>query len=508
MKKLLTLLGIVGVVTTTSTTVIACSTKVPEIQAVKEINEISGDLEKILQRRVKAQWTEKELQAEIDLEYSNQGITVEKSKQTTRTFELQKNSWIFIGNATRTNQHHYHGRVKLEHRWNKDTSTDIWEIKDVLTNLVYEKKNGTDVLKDYEYKAWTKEALDEAVHDLGGEYAGITVSITKEDDFKWRYTFTGDGDISQEHQYSNHVDVKHILGSETKYIDPTNNEEKQSTNGKIPEGVTEVTQIGWDGNRQVHKMPVTIEKVPNEQDSIHPYIISLSSMFFFRGNSAKVKFNQDLSNWNTSKIIDMSFMFEDVTTFEGKGLKSWDVSKVENMKYMFSGSPRFNQNLSEWKTTSLKNMQYMFHNATAFQGNGLESWDVSKVTNMYGTFRKAKAFNGNITNWDTSKVTDMGSMFYEAILFDKDIKTGDVKWNTSKVTDMGSMFYGAEKFNGDITNWDTSKVTDMGSMFEKAKAFNHDLSKWVVGLVTDFNRFALRANPEWKDNKKPTFNKN
>lgn len=48
----------------------------------------------------------------------------------------------------------------------------------------------------------------------------------------------------------------------------------------------------------------------------------------------------DLSGWNTSKVINMSRMFEKAgfysETFNIHGLEHWNTSNVTNMSYMFS----------------------------------------------------------------------------------------------------------------------------------------------------------------------------
>ena len=67
----------------------------------------------------------------------------------------------------------------------------------------------------------------------------------------------------------------------------------------------EVFQIGFYKNRegeiQVARMPETIEKVP---DKLPSEITSLREMF-----SGSSKFNQDISNWDTSKVTNMTSMF-------------------------------------------------------------------------------------------------------------------------------------------------------------------------------------------------------
>jgi surface protein len=41
-------------------------------------------------------------------------------------------------------------------------------------------------------------------------------------------------------------------------------------------------------------------------------------------------FNQDISNWDTSRVTDMTYMFRDTKSFN-QDISKWDVSNVTNM---------------------------------------------------------------------------------------------------------------------------------------------------------------------------------
>ena len=212
----------------------------------------------------------------------------------------------------------------------------------------------------------------------------------------------------------------------------------------------------------------------------------------------------DLSNLNTSQVINMNSMFRNAVTnggdFEVYGLSNWDTSKVTNMNSMFLrlgiNSYGWNiGNISKWDTSKVTDMSEMFAYTCPYISSynlDLSSWDTSSVTNMVGMFSGAgynsKSWSvGDLSSWDTSKVTDMLSMFNDAGHNSKSWSVGDLSsWNTSKVTSMGSMFNGAGKnattFNLNLSNWDTSSVMNMRSMFysagQNATTFNLNLSNW------------------------------
>ena len=64
--------------------------------------------------------------------------------------------------------------------------------------------------------------------------------------------------------------------------------------------------------------------------------LDTSNVVNMRAMFAGTKFNQDISNWNTSKVTDMSHMFSGATVFN-QPLNTWDVSNVTDMSYMFAG---------------------------------------------------------------------------------------------------------------------------------------------------------------------------
>ena len=58
-------------------------------------------------------------------------------------------------------------------------------------------------------------------------------------------------------------------------------------------------------------------------------------------------FNQDISSWDVSSVIDMELMFHFTYVFN-QDIGSWDVSSVRSMSQMFGSAFEFNQDLSGW----------------------------------------------------------------------------------------------------------------------------------------------------------------
>lgn len=220
-------------------------------------------------------------------------------------------------------------------------------------------------------------------------------------------------------------------------------------------------------------------------------VTSMSRMFYSCSS-----FNQNISSWDVSNVIDMSYLFAytpfdqnlaswnvgNVTNMKGLfrntygvnyQIEDWDVSNVVNMGEMFKSAYYFNQDISEWKVGNVTNMKDMFQDAHSFNQN-LNNWNTEDVINMNRMFANAITFNSPLNNWDVSNVTDMAGMFINCIDFNQNLSS----WNTGNVRYMSALFYLASSFNQDIGNWDVGNVAWMSAMFSKAISFDQDIGNW------------------------------
>ncbi|BCE00966.1 BspA family leucine-rich repeat surface protein [Marinicellulosiphila megalodicopiae] len=219
----------------------------------------------------------------------------------------------------------------------------------------------------------------------------------------------------------------------------------------------------------------------NTTDNPNLSMVTDTSYMFADSN-----FNQDISSWDVSSVLDMNHMFNAAVDFN-QDLNSWDVSSVTNMQSMFKHATAFNQELNNWNLSSLTNLAEMFSGASFFNQN-INDWDVSSVTSMFNMFTDAYNFNQPLNSWNVSSVTDMHQMFYNAHLFNENISA----WDVSSVTTMAFMFYSATDFNQDISLWDVSAVTSMNAMFKESN-FNQDISDWDVSSVITMSEMFATA---------------
>ncbi len=69
----------------------------------------------------------------------------------------------------------------------------------------------------------------------------------------------------------------------------------------------------------------------------------------------------DLSDWDTSAVMDMSSMFYGASSLTSLDLSNWDTSAVMDMNNMFCGASSLTSlDLSNWDTSAVTDMNYMF----------------------------------------------------------------------------------------------------------------------------------------------------
>jgi surface protein len=103
----------------------------------------------------------------------------------------------------------------------------------------------------------------------------------------------------------------------------------------------------------------------------------------------------------------------------------------------------------------------MFCRCTNLVSVNTEDWDTSNVTGMFGMFQECTLLTSlDLSNWDTSNVGDMTSMFQRCTsLTQLDLSN----FNTSNLSGMSSMFEGCTSLTTlDLSNWDTTSIFSPG----------------------------------------------
>ena len=121
------------------------------------------------------------------------------------------------------------------------------------------------------------------------------------------------------------------------------------------------------------------------------YLVVDSTMLY-----TMVANDEDVTKVITTNVTDMSEMFQD-SQFNGD-ISNWDVSKVTDMSGMFMGAfyeSQFNGDISNWDVSNVTDMLLMFNGAISFNKD-LSSWDVSNVIDC-------RQFSTNATSWTEPK---------------------------------------------------------------------------------------------------------
>ena len=213
-------------------------------------------------------------------------------------------------------------------------------------------------------------------------------------------------------------------------------------------------------------------------------VINMSGMFRSMSNLTSL----DLSNFNTFKVTDMSAMFYDMSNLTSLNLSNFDTSNVTNMSSMFSSmSGLTSLNLSNFNTSNVTNMSTMFLGMSNLTSLNLSSFDTSKVTNMsYMLSSISKLTSLNLSNFDTSQVTSMSYMFSG---MSKLTSLNLSNFDTSKVINMSGMFRSMSNLTSlDLSNFNTFKVTDMSYMFSNMSNLTSlNLSNFDTSQVTNMS---------------------
>ena len=121
----------------------------------------------------------------------------------------------------------------------------------------------------------------------------------------------------------------------------------------------------------------------------------------------------DFSNFDTSNVTDMSYMFYYCRPLTSLDLSGFDTSNVTDMNCMFYNCQALTSlDLSGFNTSNVTDMSYMFYYCQALTSLDLSGFDTSNVTNMSYMFRYCQALTSlDLSGFDTSNVTNMNNMF-------------------------------------------------------------------------------------------------
>ena len=134
-------------------------------------------------------------------------------------------------------------------------------------------------------------------------------------------------------------------------------------------------------------------------------VTAMNGMFYGCSNLTTL----DVSNFNTTKVTNMSYMFGSCNTDIITSINALDTSNVINMSSMFNGCKGTTLDLTNFNTSKVTDMSYMFTNSTYKNIINIENLNVDNLTSLNGTFSGMKNLESlKIENWNPAKLTTIG----------------------------------------------------------------------------------------------------
>ena len=94
-----------------------------------------------------------------------------------------------------------------------------------------------------------------------------------------------------------------------------------------------------------------------------------------------------LSDIDTSNIANMTELFRNSKRKNFEGIETWNTSKVTDMSLMFNNAQYFNHDLNSWNTENLKKINYMFLGVSNFNKYP-DKWNLDNIKEAYDVFNK------------------------------------------------------------------------------------------------------------------------
>lgn len=205
---------------------------------------------------------------------------------------------------------------------------------------------------------------------------------------------------------------------------------------------------------------------------------NVTNASFMFANDKKLK-NIDLSGWQNVKIEDLWGMFDTCTSLQTAKMFSAKDGTLVNLYRVFNKAENLTdiQNLENWNTKNVTNMSVMFANTSSLANIGsLAKWNTEKVTDMSGMFYKTKNLKtiAGVENWDTRSVKDMYAMFYGSGVESLDLRRW--KFSQSLVKD------GNNSRSATAGMFQDSSLRDLTLFVDKAGRLNRNYSILPDGI--------------------------
>ena len=233
----------------------------------------------------------------------------------------------------------------------------------------------------------------------------------------------------------------------------------------------------------LHLLPKNIAEWNTEN------VLSMKDLF---NGCSTLELLPDISKWNTKNVISMNGMFGYCSLLKKlPDITEWNTNKLEDIGKMFEGCSLLESlpDISKWNTNKITNIEYFFSDCSSLKSiPDLSKWNTENFINIEGVFNGCKSLENveYISNWNTKNVRNMNFFFQNC---DNLKKLGEIsKWDVNNVERMSGLFCGCKslEFLPDISKWKSNNnLKDIIGLFYKCSSLKNlpDISEWKLNNI-------------------------
>lgn len=145
------------------------------------------------------------------------------------------------------------------------------------------------------------------------------------------------------------------------------------------------------------------------------YVLAQTNWRFFFTQCENLS-SIDISDWDTSRVTDMSWMFNGCISLTGRcDISKWDMSNNKSLNLTFANTSFSEFNLPTTGYGKLENCAGLFNNCTALtKVTGYENIVGNQTNSVNSVFGSCRSLSGTVdcSNWATNNVTNFSMVFY------------------------------------------------------------------------------------------------
>ena len=231
--------------------------------------------------------------------------------------------------------------------------------------------------------------------------------------------------------------------------------------------------VQYDKSKYLTKTEINVDYTLECVCAMHNGVMEYYNIYTLEEKPKSVKFTggclikELIHMCDTSKITDMSRMFESCTNLRTLDLSGWDTSRVRSMYNMFAYCENLlTINVDNWNTSKVEDFTQMFGSCKKLRELNINHFDVSSLRNMYNTFLYCESLISlDLSNWRPRGLTSLMQCFVGCLALSE---LNMSNWDTPSLTNMFAAFSDCKS----LTSLDLSSFTVSGELDEMFRGCN------------------------------------